>query len=234
MRKLVRLLFIAWTLGGSLVALGQTVAAPERQNVVQLSATVSLEVQQDWLTMRLTTTREGADPGPLQTQLKAALDAALEEARKLAQPGRMEVRTGQFGLHPRHGRDGKLSGWQGSAELILEGRDMARIAALAGRIQSMTLGQLSFGQSPEQRQKIETEVQGLAIAQFKARAAEISKGFGFSGYSLREVEIRSDASGPRPRVMALEARAASADAPVPIEAGKTLVQVTVSGSIQMK
>jgi len=39
---------------------------------------------------------------------------------------------------------------------------------------------------------------------------------------------------PRPRMLAMEARTASADAPVPVEAGKTAVLVTVSGSVQLK
>ncbi len=233
--------FATALLGGSLfcsslLAFAQMVPAPERQNVVQLSATGSLEIEQDWLTMRLTTTREGADPLWVQSQLKVALDGALEQARRLTQPGQVEVRTGPFGLQPRYARDGKLSGWQGTAELLLEGRDMARISALAGRIQTMTLGQVSFGLSREQRVKSEAEAQRLAIEQFKAKAGEIARGFGFAGYSLREVAVHSDASGPTPRLraMAMAAQTAMAEAPVPIEAGKTLVQVVVSGSIQMK
>ena len=96
---------------------------PPPQNVLQLSASGTVEVQQDLLSLSLTTTREGADASAVQSQLKAALDAALAEARKTAQPGQMDVRTGNFGLYPRYGRDGKISGWNGTAELVLEGRD---------------------------------------------------------------------------------------------------------------
>ena len=220
----------------SWAALAQNSVTPVPQNLAQLSATASVEAQQDWLTMSLTATREGADAATVQTQLKAALDAALTEARKLAQPGQLEVRTGTFSLYPRHNREGKISTWQGNAEMVLEGKDFARIGALAGRIQSMVMGQVSFGLSRDLRAKTEQEAQSLAIEQFKTRAGEISRGFGFASYALREVSVQANAQGPMPRqrAMTMELSKAASDAPVPVEAGKALVQVTVSGSIQMK
>lgn len=220
----------------SWAAQAQNSVAPVPQNLAQLSATASVEAQQDWLTMSLTATREGADAATVQTQLKAAVDAALTEARKLAQPGQLEVRTGNFSLYPRHNREGKISTWQGNAEMVLEGKDFARIGALAGRIQSMVMGQVSFGLSRDLRAKTEQEAQSLAIEQFKTRAGEISRGFGFASYALREVSVQANAQGPMPRqrAMTMELSKAASDAPVPVEAGKALVQVTVSGSIQMK
>jgi predicted secreted protein len=211
-----------------------TVAAP--QNVLQLSATGTLEAQQDLLSLHLSTTREGPDPAQVQQQLKAALDAALAEARKSAVAGQLDLRTGNFSLHPRHNREGRISGWQGMAELVLEGRDFARITQTAGRIQGMTMAGVQFGLSREQRAKVETEAQALAIERFKARAGELAKGFGFTGWSLREVAVQSNDHGmpPRPRMMAMEAKAAAADMAVPVEAGKSTVIVTVSGTVQLR
>ncbi|MBC5764205.1 SIMPL domain-containing protein [Ramlibacter albus] len=209
---------------------------PPPQNVLQLSATGTVEVQQDLLSMTLSVTREGADPTAVQNQLKTALDAALNEARKTAQPGQMDVRTGNFSLYPRHGRDGRIAAWNGTAELVLEGRDFPRITQAAGRINTMTLAGVGFSLSREQRARVETEAQAQAIERFKARAAELAKGFGFSGYTLREVAVNSNDMGfPRPMrgaVMSMEAKAA--DAPVPVEPGKSSVVVTVSGSVQLR
>lgn len=225
-------------LAACLHAGAQTVPAPYAppQNVLQLSASGTVEVQQDLLTMTLTTTREGADPAAVQAQLKTALDAALTEARKHAQPGQMDVRTGNFALYPRSNRDGKIAGWQGTAELVLEGRDFQRITQTGGRIATMTLGGVSFGLSREQRARTETEAQAIAIERFKAKAAELAKSFGFSGYTLREVAVNASDQGytPRPRMMAMEAKAASMDQPVPVEAGKSAVTVNVSGSVQLR
>lgn len=212
-------------------------AGNELRNVVQLSATGTVEVQQDLLVLSLATAREGADAATVQTQLKQALDAALAEARRHAQPGQLDVRTGPFGLFPRYGKDSKITGWQGRAELVLEGRDFERITGTAAKIQSMSISNVAFGLSREARAKVEGDAQTQAIEQFKARAAELAKGFGFSGYSLREVAVNSNEMmpGPRPRMMAAEAKVGSfADAPVPVEAGKAQVIVNVSGSVQMR
>jgi len=209
---------------------------PPPQNVLQLQASGTVEVQQDLLQMNLSTAREGPDPAVVQSQLKTALDAALAEAKKSAQPGQLDVRTGNFALYPRHNREGRISGWTGTAEMVLEGRDFARITQTAGRIQTMTLGGISFGLSREQRARVEAEAQAIAIERFKAKAAELARGFGFTGYTLREVAVNTNEPGfaPRLRMAAQEARMASSDAAVPVEPGKSTVIVTVSGSVQLR
>ncbi len=218
----------------SSTALAQ-LAYPPPQNVLQLSANGTVEVQQDLLSMSMTTTREGADAAVVQNQLKAALETALTEARKAALPGQLDVRTGNFGLYPRYTRDGKISGWSGSAELVLEGRDFPRITQAAARIQTLTMGGVSFGLSREQRAKVEGDAQTIAIERFKAKAGELAKGFGFTGYTLREVSVNANDQGSvRPLRMSMEAKASQSDSPVPVEAGKTTVLVTVSGSVQLK
>lgn len=223
----------------ALLAAGPAAAQvpPVPENVVQLSANATVEVPQDLLALQLHATREGPEPAQIQTQLKAVLDQALAEARKTAQPGQMEVRTGNFNVGPRYGRDGRISGWQGTAELVLEGTDFARISQAAGRIPGMTLANAGFRLSRERREEAERQAQGDAVQRFRAKAGELAKGFGFSGYTLREVSVQAMDQGmpPRPRMMAMEAKAASmADAPVPVEAGKSAVVVNVSGSVQLR
>lgn len=221
-----------------LAALGASAQTlPPPQNVLQLQASGTVEVQQDLLQMTLTTSRDGLDPAAIQAQLKTALDAALAEAKRNAQPGQLDVRTGNFALYPRHNRDGRIGGWTGTAELVLEGRDFPRISQTAGRINTMTLGGVSFGLSREQRTRVEGEAQTQAIERFKAKAADLARGFGFGGYTLREVSVNTNEPGfvPRMRMAAApEARAAAADQSVPVEPGKSAVTVMVSGSVQLR
>lgn len=225
-----------WTLHTS--ASAQQLNPEEPANVVNIAASGFLDVPQDWLSMTLTTTREGSDAAVVQHQLKQALDAALVVAKAAAASKQLEVRTGQLGLYPRYGSNGKINGWQGSTELILEGRDFVRISSTAGSIQTLTMGSMAFSLSREAQQKLESDVQALAIERFKARAGEVARGFGFSGYSLRELSISSADQGGGagyPRPMAARANVAmSSDAPVPVEAGKSQVNVTVSGSIRLR
>ncbi|MBN8752209.1 MULTISPECIES: SIMPL domain-containing protein [Variovorax] len=233
--KTIRLLAACAALAVAGTAIAQSVVTPAPQNVLQLSAAGTVEVQQDMLSMTLVTTRDAADAATVQTQLKAALDAALTEARKSAQPGQLDVHTGNFSLSPRYTKDGKINGWQGSTELVLEGRDFPRITQAAGRISTLSVGNVGFGLSREQRSKTETEAQAIAIENFKQKAAELAKGFGFGGYTLREVSVNASDNGPRPRMMAMQAKASFAsDSAVPVEAGKTSVVVNVSGSVQLK
>ena len=221
---------------GASAAFSQEMPRQPLQNVAQLSASGSVEVQQDWLSIAMSTTVGGTDAGAVQNQLKQALDTALNQAKQAAAPGQLEVRTGNFSLYPRYGKDGKINGWQGSTELVLEGKDFPRITGTAGKIQTLTLANVSFALSREQRTKVEGEAQAQAIERFKAKAGEIARSFGFSGYTLREVSINANDQGytPRPRMMAMQAKAEMADSAIPVEAGKSTVLVNVSGSVQMK
>lgn len=208
----------------------------EPRNIVQYAASATVEARQDLLSITLRTSRDGGEAALVQEQLKAALETALTEARGAAQAGAMEVRSGHFSLVPRQGRDGRITGWQGSTELVLSGRDVDRITRTAGRIQGLTVASVVFSLSREERERLEGQAEAQAIARFRARGAEIARAFGYSAYSLREVNISSQEQGqpPRPRLMALEARSSVGDAPLPVEAGQAAVQVTVSGAVQLK
>lgn len=219
------------TPAGAQVPLATTVPP---QNVVNLSASASMEVPKDQLTIVFSTTREGPDAAQVQSQLKQALDAALAEARKAARPGQVEVQTGNFSLHPRYNAKGP-NGWSGSAELVVEGKDMVAISQLAGRIQTLTVARTGFGLSREAREQVDAEVTAQAIARFKARAAEVAKQFGFAGWALREVTVQGvdmPPMQPMPRI-AMASAAPMAEQALPVEAGKATVGATVSGSVQL-
>lgn len=237
MKTAIKLIVSAGALALAGLAIAQPASGPwaPPQNVLQLSASGTVEVAQDLINITLQATRDGNDANAVQAQLKQVLDAALTEARKSAQPGQLDVRTGNFNLHPRYTRDGKPSGWQGTAELVLEGRDFARVSQVAGRLNSLTVANVSYGLSRETRSKAEGEAQTQAINAFKDRAGALARDFGFASFTLREVAVNSEHGGPMPRVMAMKApMAASSDAPVPVEPGKANVVVNVSGSVQLR
>lgn len=219
---------------GGAQAQSPVVSTVAPQNVVMLSASATVEVPKDQLTVVFSTTREGSDAAVVQSQLKQALDAALAEARKAAKPGQLDVQTGNFSLYPRHTPKGP-SGWTGTAELVVEGKDMAAVSQLAGRIQTMTIARTGFGLSREARNKVDAEVTAQAIADFKARATEIARQFGFGGWALREVTVQGVDQPPVMPMMRAQIAAAPpmGDAPLPIEAGKATVTATVSGSVQL-
>jgi predicted secreted protein len=229
-RQFAPALLLAFTLSGAAQA-----EAPPLQGVVSLSSSASIEVTKDLLNVAMTTTREGQDAATVQSQLKQALDAALAEARKVARPGQLEVQTGNFSLYPRYAAKGGINGWQGSAELVIEGKDMPAIGQLTGRIGTMTIGRVGYGVSRELREKVEGEVTAQAIARYRAKAADYAKQFGYAGYVIREVSVGGSEPqmyAPAPMLRA-KAMSASADEALPVEAGKATIVVNVNGSVQL-
>lgn len=211
------------------------VAAPE--GVLNLSAQATVEAPQDWMTLVLSVTREGSDATQVQQQLKQAVEGAMAQARRQARPGQVELRSGAFSVFPRYGSKGGITGWQGSTELVIEGRDMPAIAQLSGQIGSLTISRVGYSLSREAREKLQTEATAQAIARFRADAGDYARQFGFGGYTLREVSVNTDggAPSPVPRFQVAMAAAKVGDGEsLPVEAGKGSVTATVSGSIQLK
>jgi len=219
-------------------ATAQAADAMPPQHRLNLSASASVEVTRDVLGVSFSTTKEGNDATAVQSALKQALDAALAEARKIAKPGAVEVQTGNFSLYPRYtskGGSSVVNGWQGTAELLVEGKDAAAIAQLTGRITSMTIARVGYSLSREQREKVEGDVVAQAIGRYKSRAADYARQFGYSGYTIGEVNVGTAEGGsdrPMP-MMRMKAMAASADETLPVEAGKATVSVTVQGTVQL-
>lgn len=230
------LIWISGTFYANLSAAQEVARTPDRW--VALSATASAEVPQDWLRLTLSASREGTEPTAVQSQLKQALDAALAVARPQAQPGKLEVRSGAFGVYPRHGRDGKINGWQGQVQLVLEGRDVARLTATAAQVPSLALQDLAFSVSPAARTALEADLQTQAIARFQAKAQAAAQAFGFSRYQLVQVNVGAlDGTGTQPRahlMAAPRAMAAVADSPIPAEPGTATVQLTVNGTVRLE
>ena len=228
------ILLVACCLGSAAQAQAAEPASP--QGVVNLTSSASIEVTKDLLNVTLTTTREGQDAAAVQSQLKQALDAALAEAKKVAKPGQVDVQTGNFALYPRYSNKGGITGWQGSAELVVEGRDMQAIGQLTGRINTLTIALVAYNVSRSLREKVEADASAQAIASYRAKAADYAKQFGYGAYSVREVNVASGepmayANAP---MMRSKTMSASADEALPVEPGKGTVTVTVSGSVQMK
>jgi predicted secreted protein len=203
-------------------------------NQLSLSASASVEVTHDVLSIVFSTQREGTDPASVQAGLTQALNAALAEARKAARPGQVDISTGHFSVQPRYMPKGEPTRWQGTAELRAEGRDFDALTQLVSRIQSLSVSQVGYRLSREAREKAEAEMSAQAIARFRAQAEAHARAFGFTGVTLRAVELSTNASGPpMPRFRAASAEMTMAAAPLPVAAGNAEVTVVVSGSVQM-
>lgn len=223
------------TAAGTPVAWAQPEA--QRHNTVQFSATATQELVQDELTVLLEVVRDGSQAADVQSDLKRVLDAALSDARQAvtgAPADAVSLQTGGFQLYPRHASNGRIAGWQGRAQLVLSGRDAARVSQAAGKVGGMSIASVRYGLSRALRERHEAELTSQAIALFRSRASRMAADFGMRGYTLGQVAVSSTEPGfeGRPVMMAMaKAASVAADAPLPIEPGKGVLSVTVSGDV---
>jgi len=211
-------------------------AASTPRQVVSLAASATDELTQDLLIVTLEAEKDGAVAADVQAGLKQLMESALQQARAAAQPPGLTVRTGSFSVQPRYSNQGKVNGWHGQAQLILEGTDAARIAQLAGKLNQLNVIQMNYGLSRGLREQRESELTSRAIARFRQRAQQIAQDFGAKGYVLGEVQVSSTEPGFEARPYMLKAMRAgvamaAADAALPVEPGKGVLSVGVNGQI---
>ena len=212
-------------------------AQKDPEGVVSLNSSAQIQVPNDWVTVQFSTTKEGVDAATVQAQLKTALAQALAQAKQIDKgDGHVQVQGGGFSLQPRYNAKEVMNGWTGTTSLIVQGRDIAAIAELAGKVQTMTVGSLDYSVSREAREKVEGEVAAQAIARFRAKAADYAKAFGYGAFVIRDVNVNIDNGqpSPRPYLMARVAAAPKMDQPLPVEAGSGTVAANVNGSVQLK
>ncbi|MDR5756241.1 SIMPL domain-containing protein [Caballeronia sp. LZ035] len=215
-------------------AAAQTVINPQPAGVLSLSAQSSAQVAQDVVTITLFYEQEAADPSSLTNTLNQRAESALREARGV---DGVTAKSGSFTVYPSTDRDGKISAWRGRTEVVLESHDFAAASKLAGKMSaSMQVGSVAFSLSPEAQRTAEQKLVTQAIDSFRKQAQTAAQSFGYSNFSIREVNIGHSGVQPRP-VMMMQSRAMSADAkmaaPIAMEAGTTTVTVDVNGSVQM-
>jgi predicted secreted protein len=214
---------------------GPSACAPAPRQVVSLAASATEELTQDLLIITLQAEKEGSRAAEVQAGLKQLMEGALQEARQAVQPPGLSVRTGSYSVQPRYSPQGKVNGWVGQAQLILEGTDTARIAQVAGKLNQLNVVNVSYGLSRALREQRESALTSQAIARFRQRAEQIAKDFGARGYVLGEVSVSSTEPGFEGRPYMLQARAAKAsfeaDSALPIEPGKGVLSIAVNGQV---
>ncbi|KWF23984.1 SIMPL domain-containing protein [Burkholderia pseudomultivorans] len=209
---------------------------PEPAGVLSLSSQASADVPQDIIHITLFYEQQAKDPGSLTSALNQRADAALAQAKGVSG---VTAHTGAFSVYPSTDRDGKISAWRGRTEVVLESRDFAAASKLAGQLSNqMQVANVEFSLSPEAQRAAEQKLTTEAIKSFRARADEAAKAFGYSSYTIRDVNVGGGRNvQPYPRMMAMAAApmdSAKMSAPISVEGGKATVSVTVNGSVQMK
>jgi predicted secreted protein len=201
--------------------------------VLTLDAQASSDVPQDVIHITLFYEQQASDPARLSETLNQHTAQALRDAHGGNQKD-VTVQTGQLSIAPSNDKDGKLSGWRGRSELVLESHDFAAAARLAAQLNGeMQVADVSFSLSPEAQRDAQTKLTDQAIAAFRQQAQAAVQAFGYKSYTVREVNVARNGNFARPMKLMRGALASPAMDSIAVEAGRATVTVSVSGSVQM-
>ncbi|MFC3533372.1 SIMPL domain-containing protein [Vogesella facilis] len=224
-------------LGSLLLAL--LPAAPalaDNSTLLNLSASAQRELANDEVTASLYVQERQAQPAVLADRLNKALARARGEAAAFKP---VEFSSGSYNSWPDYGRDGKIQGWQGRAQIRLKSRDFTAAAELVARLQKfMLLENVQFNVADSTRRQAEDSLIPEAIAALQAQAAATGKALGRHSQQVLELNI-GQVQAPPPMPM-LRAKAMMADAAAPEvatpdwQAGNSVVQLNVSGRIELR
>jgi predicted secreted protein len=219
----------------------QSVTMPANPNalprdVLSLDATASREVIPDLAFVTLAAEATGVDAGPITREVQQVINAALAQAKATTD---VDARTGAFQTNPRWNKTGTRDGWTVRAELIVKSKDFVTLGTLAGKLaqQKLMIVITCFEMSRQLREREEAALIERGIAAFQTKAATASKAFGFTNFTLREVNLGSIAGNQptgRQQMMMSRTKVADSDSEnMAIEGGKTILTLSVSGSIVM-
>ena len=233
MNAIKRLLVLAVTVLSANAAFAQTASEP--LNLVRLDAVVSAPITPDTAVLTMAAERSGADASAITQMINKIMGDAVREAKAVSG---VEAITGNFSTNQQYDNKGNVIGWTVRSDLILKSKDFGLLGKLSGNLsQSLKIVGSGFEVSRELRAREEAILLQRGLEAFQIKAKTAAQVLGFNGYTLRDINIQQAQleggnNQPRPMMMA---RAMAADAaPVQIEAGRTAINLTVSGSIQLK
>lgn len=214
-----------------LMALAAPLMAGEvSYNQVNLAVDASRQVENDTLVAVLSVQHDGSDPSELAGLVNQDMGWALETAK---QSLGVQAQTLGYSSNPMYEKS-HLVGWRVNQEMQIQGKDMAAMSELIGKLQAkLAVQSVGYRVSEEVRRQVEEQLITEAIRNFENRARLITNNLGRKGYKLVSLSINESNPSPiRPnyRMMAMQAEAAPAPA---IEAGNQQLSVSVAGTIEV-
>ncbi len=205
------------------------------KDVLSLDASAAAEVVPDTAYVTLAAEASGPDAGAITREVQQIINAGLAQAKATKE---VEARTAGFNTQQRWTTKGARDGWTVRAEIIIKSKDFAVLGTLAGKLaqQKLMIANTGFEMSRAQREREEAALIEAAVNAFKTKASAAAKAFGFSSFSLREVNLGSIGGDVRPMPKFAMSRAVaveSAAEPMSIEGGKSTLTLAVSGTVVM-
>ncbi|WJJ94148.1 SIMPL domain-containing protein [Neopusillimonas aromaticivorans] len=169
--------------------------------IATLSASATSQVEQDTVRVTLSTQVDDASREKVSANLDRVLESVLKQARA---EGRVKASSGNYRVWPVHADDGKIKGWQGRADILIESSDFSVASVLAGQLSDrMGISNLYFFVSTAAREATEAALLDQAAKAFVQRAQSTAKAFGYHGFRIKELALDGGGAdyAPMPRMM---------------------------------
>lgn len=201
-------------------------------NRVDFSTEAVREVGNDLLLAQMSVEVSDQSPARVAQFLNNTVNEALKKATDFPA---VKASSGNITTYPLYGKNNRLDGWRGNARIRLESRDFKAAGELIGQLQGkMQLAGVSFGVAPETRRKLEDELVGEGLANFRKRAEAIREALGGSGYRIVRVGINHGGGAPQPLMMDRAVMAMEAAVPAPeFAGGDSEITMQISGTIEI-
>lgn len=199
-------------------------------NTVNLQAQAEREIPNDQMIVLLATEHEGSDTTGLAAKINSDMQWALEIINKYSV---VESQSKSYQTYPTY-RKQVVIGWRASQQIEIKSINIAELTELVGKLQEkLQVKQMSFSPTTETRVKFENELIEEAMQAFLARVEIIKKSMPEKNHRIINLNINT--GGYRPPIVHAQRTIMNsmemASAPS-VEAGKSKLTVTVSGSVQ--
>ena len=202
---------------------------------LELQASATGFATHDEMVVHLNADQSGTEVGPLNDRVLEALRKALDATRGVAG---VKARLGSVNTMPVHDKEGQRVSWRVVGTVVLEGTDLKATGDLAGRLsQDLQLASVQYRLTPARRAEAENKLIDEAAAAFRVRAERATRALGFKAFELKNVNVQTSTSGPRPpmpmMMRASMARDMAAES-VPADGGDATIDVTMIGTVRLR
>jgi predicted secreted protein len=198
-------------------------------NQVNLQAQAEREIPNDQLTVLLALEEEGKEAAKIANKINQDMDWALKIVGKKSE---VNSSTQAYNTYPIYDKR-TVIGWRAIQKLELKSTNITELSELVGKLQSrLQVKNMRFSPTRETRVQHENELIEEAMMAFKQRVDIIKKHMDDKNVRIVNMHVNTGAGHNRSiyaesRVMAMDSKSAPA-----VEAGKSQITVTVSGSVQ--
>lgn len=218
-----------------------TVVSVEKKQAsnFSFSTKVTRSVEQDLMQATVYSQKSGKSLPELKKSVSQNLNQVLELAKK--HPA-IEVQAEGISNNANYNNKRNINGWQAYGSVSLKSKDFEAMAEVLENLgKDVAIQSIYFSVSPEKVASLEEEMLLEVIKKFQAKAETIQKALGAKQYRLSMVNLQTPSDGGyeygscmASAMYVAEQAAMGKSADMPLEAGKTTISASASGSVDFE